>query len=134
MGDTIDTILERQEEAACEEERNRRLEESYIQARRLHRGRKWQAVRDVFEQIHAEDPDYPDPEELLASSSDALELEQRVASLYDRGQRHMKAEEWQEAPLQAIRHEIARTAACRPHLCCQRLPVAGGRWPFKAWC
>jgi hypothetical protein len=41
MGDTTDTILERQEEAASEEERNRRLEELYIQARRLHGGRKW---------------------------------------------------------------------------------------------
>jgi tetratricopeptide (TPR) repeat protein len=97
MGDTKETILERQEVAAREEERNRRLEELYNQARRLHRDRKWQAVIDVFEQIHAEDPTYPDPERLLSSSIDAQELEQRVATLYDRGQRHMKAEQWQKA-------------------------------------
>jgi uncharacterized membrane protein HdeD (DUF308 family) len=79
MGDTKVTILERQEEAAGQEERDRRLEELYIQARRLHSNRKWQAVIDTFVQIHAEAPNYPDPEGLLASSSDALKLEQRAA-------------------------------------------------------
>jgi hypothetical protein len=97
MGDTIEKILERQEEAARQEERNRRLEELYIQARRLHRDRKWQAVIDLFEQINSEDPNHPDPEGLLASSRDALELEQRVATLYHRGQQHLKAQEWQQA-------------------------------------
>jgi len=97
MGDTIETILERQEEAAREEERHRRLEELYTQARRLHQDRKSQAVINLFEQIHAEDPAYPDPEGLMASSRDALELEQRVATLYDRGQRHIDAGEWQQA-------------------------------------
>ena len=96
MGDTIEKILERQE-AARQEHRNRRLEELYTQARRLHRDRKWQAVIDLFEQINSEDPNYPDPERLLASSREALEQERRVATLYDRGQRHMKADEWQKA-------------------------------------
>jgi uncharacterized membrane protein HdeD (DUF308 family) len=97
MGDTIETILERQEEAARQEERNRRAQELYTQARRLHRDGKWQAIIDVFEQIHSEDPNYPDSEGLLASSRDVLELEQRVVTLYDRGQRHIKAEELQQA-------------------------------------
>src|SRR5215211_4247104 len=97
MGDTIETLLERQEEADRQEERNRRVEELYTQARRLHRDRKWQAVTDLFDQIHSEDPNHPDPEGLLASSRDALELEQRVATLYDRGQHHMTAQEWQQA-------------------------------------
>jgi tetratricopeptide (TPR) repeat protein len=97
MGETIEMILERQEEAARQKERNRQLEELYTQARRLHRDRKWQAVIDLFEQIHAEEPVYPDPEELLTSSRDALEMEQRVATLYNRGQRHMKDREWQQA-------------------------------------
>jgi uncharacterized membrane protein HdeD (DUF308 family) len=96
MDDTIEKILERQE-AARQEHRNRRLEELYTQARRLHRDRKWQAVIDLFEQINSEDPNYPDPERLLVSSSDALKLEQRVATLYDRGQRHMTAQEWPKA-------------------------------------
>jgi serine/threonine protein kinase/class 3 adenylate cyclase len=84
MSDTIDTILARQEEADREEERNRRLEELYTQARRLHRERRWQAVIDLFEQIRAEEPDHPDPEGLLASARDALEAQerrQRVAAL-----------------------------------------------------
>src|SRR5215210_6134697 len=68
MGDTIERILERQEEAARQEQRNRRLEKLYTQARRLHRDRKWQAVIDVFEQIRAEDPAYSDPESLLRSA------------------------------------------------------------------
>jgi hypothetical protein len=100
MGDTIDTILERQERAAKQEQRNMRLEELYTQARRLHRDRKWQAVVDIFEEINSDDPNYPDPEGLLASSGDALEAEertQRVAALYERGQRHMTAQEWPQA-------------------------------------
>ena len=97
MGNTLETIFERQEGAARQEERNRRLEELYSQARRLHRDREWQTVIDLFDQINSEDSNYPDPERLLASSSDALELEQRAASLYGRGLRYMKAEEWQRA-------------------------------------
>jgi uncharacterized membrane protein HdeD (DUF308 family) len=100
MGGTIETILERQDETARQEEGNRRLAELYSQARRLHRDRKWQAVIDLFEQIHAEDPNYLDPHGLLASARDALEAQektQRVATLYDRGQRHMRLQEWQQA-------------------------------------
>jgi tetratricopeptide (TPR) repeat protein len=100
MGDTIETILERQEEAAREEERNRRLEELYTQARRLHQDRKWQAVIDVFERIRAEDPNYPDREGLLGSAREALEAqesERKVAALYAEGQQHMDVGEWQQA-------------------------------------
>jgi uncharacterized membrane protein HdeD (DUF308 family) len=100
MGDTIETILKRQEQAAREEERNRWLEELYTQAHRLHQDRKWQAVIDVFEQIRAEDSAYPDREGLLASAREALEaqdLARRVTALYAEGQRHMEAEEWSQA-------------------------------------
>jgi tetratricopeptide (TPR) repeat protein len=97
MGDTIETILERQDEATRREQRDRRLEESYARARRLHGDREWQAVVDLFERIHAEDQNYPDPERLLSSSRDALELERRVPTLYDRGQRHIRAEELHQA-------------------------------------
>jgi tetratricopeptide (TPR) repeat protein len=97
MGDTMEAILERQEEATRASERQARLNGLYARARRSHQNQEWQAVVAVFEQIHSEDPNYPDPEGLLASSSDALELEQRAAALYARGQRHMKAEEWQQA-------------------------------------
>jgi chorismate mutase len=100
MGETIEAILERQERSAKEDERNRQLEELYTQARGLHRHRKWQAVVDIFEQIRAEDSDYPDPEGLLASARDALEAQehtQRVAALYDRCERHINAEDWQQA-------------------------------------
>lgn len=100
VGHTIQAMRERNEHATREEERHRRLEDLYTQARRLHRDRKWQAVIDVFEQIRAEDPAYHDREGLLASSREALEaqeLARRVATLYAEGQRHMDAREWQQA-------------------------------------
>jgi beta-lactam-binding protein with PASTA domain/outer membrane protein assembly factor BamD (BamD/ComL family) len=100
MGDTTEAILERQEEAAREEARNRRLEELYTQARRSHQDQEWQAVIDLFEQIRSEDPTYPDPEELLTSTRevlDAQESERRVAALYAEGQRYMDAGKWQRA-------------------------------------
>ena len=77
MGDTKEAILEHPEHAVRQEERNRRLEDLYLQARQLHRDRMWQAVIEVFERIRAENPAYPDTEGLLASSRDALELEQK---------------------------------------------------------
>jgi len=96
MGDIKEAILERQEQSACEE-RKRSLEELYTRARGLHRDREWQAVLDVFERLHAEDPDYPDPEGLFGSAGEALERAHSVADLYDRGLRHMDAEEWVQA-------------------------------------
>ena len=81
MGDTMETILDRQEEAARQEQRDRRLADMYAEAGRLHRDRRWQAVIELFEKMHAEDPGHPDPEGLLASSRDALEQEQRVATV-----------------------------------------------------
>ena len=97
MGDTKVAILEAQEQTVGKEERNKRLEELYSRARGLHRDREWQAVLDVFEQIRAEDPDYPDPQGLFESAREALEQTPRVADLYDRGLRHMDAEEWAQA-------------------------------------
>jgi tetratricopeptide (TPR) repeat protein len=100
MGDTIEAILKRQEQMAEEEERRNQLDQLYSQARRALRVRAWQTVVELFEEIRAEDADYPDPEGLLASARDALDAQertQRIATLYDRGQRHMKAEEWQQA-------------------------------------
>jgi tetratricopeptide (TPR) repeat protein len=100
MGDSIETILKRQEEAALQGERNRRLAELYDQARRLRQDQEWQAVIDVFDQIHEEDRDYPDPAGLLASAREALETTERrkrVATLYERGHRYMVAREWQQA-------------------------------------
>jgi hypothetical protein len=102
MGDTIQTILERQEEAARGEERSRRLEELYNEASGLHRDRKWQAVIDIFEQIRTEDPAYPDREDLLASAREALEVEKvarRIAATYEQGLRHVDRQEWQQALL-----------------------------------
>jgi tetratricopeptide (TPR) repeat protein len=100
MGDTIETILVRQEDAAREEKRQKRLGELYDQARRSHQDQEWQAVVDVFEQIHAEDPAYADREDLLASAREALEAQEagrKVAALYAEGQGHMDAGKWQQA-------------------------------------
>ena len=97
IGESIETLLGRQEEAARREKRDRRLAEAYTKAELLHRDHRWQEVVELFEQIHAEEPGYPDPEGLLASSRDALEQDQRVAALYERGLRFMEAEEHQAA-------------------------------------
>lgn len=97
MGEAVEEILGRQEEAARKEQRDRRLAELYAEAQRLHGEHSWQAVVDLFEQILAEEPGYPDPEDLLASSKDALERGRRVAALYERGLRCMEAEEYHEA-------------------------------------
>jgi hypothetical protein len=82
MDGTKEAILERQEQVAREGERKERLDELYAGARKSYQDRQWQAVIDVFEQIHTEDPTYPDPEELLTSTREALdaqESERRVA-------------------------------------------------------
>ena len=97
MGDTKEAILERQEQAA---RKKARLDELYARARRSHQDQDWQKVVDLFEQISAEDPAYPDQERLLASAREALEAqkqEQRVAADYAEGLRHMDAREWQQA-------------------------------------
>ena len=49
-----------------------RLAELYLQAHRLHRVQEWQAVVEVFDQIHKLDSEYPDTEGLLASAREAL--------------------------------------------------------------
>src|SRR5215211_2252569 len=93
-------LREHQERTTREKERKERLDTLYAQARRSHQNQEWQAVVDIFEQISAEDQDYPDSEGLLASARDALEAQehtQGVATLYDRGERHINAEEWQNA-------------------------------------
>jgi uncharacterized membrane protein HdeD (DUF308 family) len=100
MGDTIEAILKRQEQIAEEEVRRNHLNQLYAQVRQAHQDRDWQTVVELFEQLRAEEPDYTDPEGLLASARDALEAQertQRVAALYERGQRHIEAEEWQKA-------------------------------------
>jgi uncharacterized membrane protein HdeD (DUF308 family) len=100
MGDTKEAIVERQERAAREGAREEQLKGLYGRARTLHHDQKWQTLINIFDQIHAEDPAYPDPEGLLASAREALEAQeraQRVGALYSEGQRHMDAEEWQQA-------------------------------------
>jgi tetratricopeptide (TPR) repeat protein len=105
MGDTKEAILERQERAAREEERRarerrERLDDLYARARRSHQNQEWQGVVDIFELIRAEDPAYPDSTGLLATAREALETQEQmqgVTALYDRGQRHIDAGEWQQA-------------------------------------
>jgi len=84
-------------QARQEEERKNRLDELEAEAHRLHQDREWQGVVDVFDQIKALDPTYPDPEGLLTSARGALDQERRMATLYDQGVRHLNAEEWSEA-------------------------------------
>jgi tetratricopeptide (TPR) repeat protein len=96
MGGTAEETLKRQER----EDREKRLEGLYRQARQLHREGKWQAVVEIFRQIRSEDTAYPDPEALLVSAREALEaqeLTRRVTAVYAEGQRHMDAGERQQA-------------------------------------
>src|SRR5829696_936926 len=72
MGDTKEAILELQIRNPEEGGRRDLLDELYAQARRSHQDQEWQAVIDLFEEIHALDPAYPDPERLLASAREAL--------------------------------------------------------------
>jgi tetratricopeptide (TPR) repeat protein len=81
-------------------ERRTRLDELYAQARQSHRNHEWQRVINIFEQIRAEDPTYPDSEEFLTSAREALEAQEhtrRVNAVYAEGRRHMDAGEWQQA-------------------------------------
>ena len=102
MGETKEAILERLERAAKERERKERerkerLDKLYARARRLHQDKEWQAVIDVFQQIHSEEPAHPDAEGILESAREGLKLKQKVAETYDRGLRHVGAEEWPQA-------------------------------------
>ena len=87
LGDTVPAILQRQ----------RRLDELYTQARQSYRDQEWQMVVDVFARIHSEDPQFPDPEELLASAREALDRVRKVADLYDQALRYVDSSEWQQA-------------------------------------
>jgi len=100
LGTTKEAIIERQEQAAREEERKERLKGLYDRARELYQNQRWQAVLDVFAQIHSEDPTYPDDARLLQSTNGALKTQERarrVAAVYAEGQRHIDAREWPQA-------------------------------------
>jgi hypothetical protein len=91
---------QREPEDREDEERQNRLDELYAQACRSYQAQEWRAVVGVFDQIRAVDPEYSDPKGLLVSAREALvtlELELRVAAVYDQGLRHMEAEEWPKA-------------------------------------
>ena len=95
MGETIETLLTRQERAAREEERKKRLAELYARVRRLHRDQEWQAVVDKFGQIHEVEPNYPDPEGLLDSARQAL-LEQQERAAKEEQYRKAVEEVWSD--------------------------------------
>jgi len=100
MGDTKEAILELQTKDSEPGERRNRVDELYAQARRSHQDQEWQAVIDLFDQIHALDSAYADSEGLLASAREALadaESARRVATMYEQGLRHLEAEEWSQA-------------------------------------
>jgi hypothetical protein len=78
MGGTVESVVRSQEEALAQRRRRSWLEGQYAEARGLHQRGEWQAVIEVFDRLRAEEPDYPDPEGLLASSMEALRREQRT--------------------------------------------------------
>jgi tetratricopeptide (TPR) repeat protein len=87
IGDTVPAFLQRQ----------RRLDDLYVQARQLHQRQEWQSVVDVFDRIHSEDANYSDPEGLLASAREALDQMRKVADLYDQALRYVDGSEWKQA-------------------------------------
>jgi WD40 repeat protein/tetratricopeptide (TPR) repeat protein len=105
MGDTVEAILERHEQAAREEDRRKHVDELYGRARGLHRDREWQAVADVFAEINAEDPDYPDPEGLFMSARGAIEMAQKKQ---DTIRRYREAVEWAWADENLNLREVKR--------------------------
>jgi chorismate mutase len=105
MGNTVEEILERYEQAAREEDRRNHLDELYGRARRLHQDQDWQAVVGLFEEIHAEDPDYPDTEGLLQSAREALE---RIQKEQETIRRYREAVEWAWADEDLDRRYVKR--------------------------
>jgi tetratricopeptide (TPR) repeat protein len=105
MGNTVEEILERHEQAASEEDRQKHLDELYGRARGLHQDQEWQAVVDIFAEIHVEDPDYPDPEGLLQSAHETLEMTRKQQ---DTIRRYREAVEWAWADEDLNRREVKR--------------------------
>lgn len=144
MGDAKEAILERQTREWEEEERRNRLDELYARARLSHQDGDWEAVVALFDQIHATDQGYPDPEGLLATAREGLALARTVADQYDQGLRHMKLQDWTQALrcfeqvrllsndyrevedlLSRVRHELASPPAVEvPDLSGQSRPAA----------
>jgi TIR domain/WD domain, G-beta repeat len=69
------------DQALQAEERRSRLGKLYQRARRWHRDGQWQEVVDAFAEIHAEDPNYADPEGLLESACEALKTQEPIQDL-----------------------------------------------------
>jgi formylglycine-generating enzyme required for sulfatase activity len=80
--------------------RQKRLADLYNQARQLHGAEQWLAVVRVFDQITSLDPDYPDPDDLLATARQkAAELQRQgeLNDLYRRAVLEMDAGHWEQA-------------------------------------
>src|SRR5215218_9656074 len=68
MGHTIEAILERQEEAARQVERNRRLQELYAEAQRHMKAQEWQQALERLEEVQRIEPTYRETQALLAQA------------------------------------------------------------------
>jgi hypothetical protein len=89
MGDTIETILERQEEAARQVERNRRLQELYAEAQRHMKAQEWQQALERLEEVQRIEPTYRETQALLAQAhqqDSAEHIEKEEASNRQRQQ------------------------------------------------
>jgi hypothetical protein len=63
--------------------RQKQLADLYTQAQQLLTARQWQAVVNVFAQIAALDPNYPDPDNLLSMAEREAAQQKRQAELKD---------------------------------------------------
>ena len=80
----------------------KQLADLYAEAHRLWEAGQWQAVVNVFGQIHGLEPGYPDPEGLLATAEQELvevKRQEELNQLYGRAVRELDAGNWDEARL-----------------------------------
>ncbi|MCA9978833.1 MAG: hypothetical protein KC413_23900, partial [Anaerolineales bacterium] len=78
----------------------KQLADLYAEALRLHDAGQWQAVVKVFGQIQRIDPNYLDPDELLAAAErEVAELQRQaeLSRLYGRAVREIDAGKWDKA-------------------------------------
>ena len=76
------------------------LEELYEDARRLSAANEWQAVLNAFKRINKLDPQYADPDKLLATAQRGYQeqsKQERLDGLYHQALNAMEAENWVEA-------------------------------------
>jgi len=93
-------------------QKQKHLSSLYDEARQLAQAEKWETVVHVFNELHTQDPHYPDPENLLAQAEEVVRAEKtqrEVEKLYRNALEAIGAKNWPVAQqtLQQIQSEQA---------------------------